>query len=100
MCAMEQMITLRQPRKLVFGNGCSRQVIEDFSGLGFSRVLIVTSGPILPLVRPLSDPLKNKGIEAAIWDAGDCEPTIEMLDAGFDASLWAGPTYRQTSHAG
>lgn len=81
---MERIITLRQPQKLVFGNGCSRQVVEDFSQLGFSRVLIMTSDPILPLVRPLSDQLKNKGIAVTIWDAGDSEPTTEMLDAGLE----------------
>lgn len=81
---MERIITLHQPRKLVFGKGCSRQVIDDFSRLGCSRVLIVTSGPVLPLVRPLSDQFKSKGIAADIWDAGDSEPTIEMLEAGLE----------------
>jgi alcohol dehydrogenase class IV len=82
--AMERIIILRQPQKLVFGNGCSEQVVEDFSRLGFSRVLIVTSDPILPLIRPLSDQLQNKGIVANVWDAGDSEPTIEMLEAGLE----------------
>jgi len=81
---MERSITLRQPQKLVFGNGCSQQVVEDFSRLGCSRVLIVTSGPILPLVRPLSDQLKNKEIAVHIWDAGDSEPTIKMLEGGLE----------------
>jgi alcohol dehydrogenase class IV len=70
---MERIIILRQPQKLVFGNGCSEQVVEDFSRLGFSRVLIVTSDPILPLIRPLSDQLQNKGIVANVWDAGDMQ---------------------------
>jgi alcohol dehydrogenase class IV len=81
---MERIITLRQPQKLVFGNGCSEQLVEDFSMLGFSRALIVTSGPILPLIKPLSDQLKNKGMAVTVWDAGDSEPTIEMLEAGLE----------------
>ncbi len=81
---MERILILRQPQKLVFGNGCSEQVIEDFTGLGCNRVLIVTSDPILPLVKPLSDQLKNNGIAVTVWDAGDREPTMEMLEAGLE----------------
>jgi alcohol dehydrogenase len=81
---MERIITLRQPPKLVFGNGCSEQLVDDFSRLGFSKVLIVTSNPVVPLVRPLSDQLKTKGIAVHIWDEGDGEPTIEMLEAGLE----------------
>lgn len=54
--------------------------------LGRSRVLIVTSNPIVPLARPLSDQLKSKGMAVTIWDAGDSEPTIEMLEAGLETS--------------
>jgi alcohol dehydrogenase class IV len=85
MRAIERIITLRQPRKLVFGNGCSNQVIEDLSRRGCSSVLIVTSEPIVPLVRPLSNQLESKGIAVNICDAGDCEPTMEMLEAGLEA---------------
>ena len=81
---MEKMITLRQPPKLVFGNGCSQQLAEDLSGLGRSRVLIVTSNPVMPIVSPLSEQLKSKGITVTAWDAGDSEPTIAMLDAGVE----------------
>lgn len=81
---MESIITLRQPQKLVFGNGCSEQVVEDLSRLVCSRVLIVTSTPMLPLVRPLSDQLKKKRIVADVWQAGDSEPTIEMLEEGLE----------------
>jgi alcohol dehydrogenase len=48
--------------------------------------LIVTSGPVVPLVMPLSAQLKNKGIAANVWDAGNSEPTIEMLEAGLKTS--------------
>lgn len=82
---MERIIILRQPQKLVFGNGCSEQVMEDFSRLGFSRALVVTSTPIMPLVNPIVDQLKKEGIAVHIWDAGDGEPTIEMLEAGLQA---------------
>ncbi len=82
--AMERSVTLRQPQKLVFGNGCSEQVAEDLSCLGCSRVLIVTSEPIVPLVMPLVEQFKNKGIPANVWQAGDREPTIEMLEEGLE----------------
>ena len=81
---MESIITLRQPQKLVFGNGCSEQIIEDLSRLGCRQVLIVTSDPIAALVRPLADQLRNNGVAVTVWDAGDCEPTIEMLEAGLE----------------
>ena len=81
---MEKIVILRQPQKLVFGNGCSEQIIRDIPRLGISRVLIVTSKPIMPFVQPLSDQLKNEGIAVTVWDTSDCEPTIEMLEAGLE----------------
>ena len=78
------MIVLRQPQKLVFGNGSSQQIVEDFAGLGLARVLVVTSKPIEPLVEPVCEQLKLKGIAIEVWDASDGEPTIEMLEAGID----------------
>ena len=81
---MDRMLILRQPQKLVFGNGCSEQVVEDFSKLGCRRVLVVTSDPILPLVEPLSDQFKKRGVAVTVWEAGDREPTIEMLEDGLE----------------
>ena len=79
------MIILRQPQKLVFGNGCSEQLIEDFLRLGLRKVLIVTSDAIVPLANPLAEKLKNKGVAVSMWKANDGEPTIEMLEAGLEA---------------
>lgn len=81
---MERSLTLRQPQKLVFGNGYSEQVIEDLSYLVCSRVLIVTSEPIVLLVTPLSEQFENKGITANVWQAGDSEPTVEILEEGLE----------------
>lgn len=82
---MERTIILRQPAKLVFGNGCSEQLADDLSRLGRSKVLLVTSNPVMPLVRPLSDQLHNKGMSVTVWQTNDSEPTIEMLEAGLEA---------------
>lgn len=81
---MERVLTLRQPRKLVFGDGCSEQLVEDLSRMDCHRVLIVTSAPVVPLVQPLADRLKNSGPAVRIWEAADCEPTIAMLEAGLE----------------
>jgi alcohol dehydrogenase class IV len=81
---MERIIVLRQPQKLVFGNGCSEQVVEDLVQAGLDRVLIVTSGPVVPPAEPLADRLRGNGRAVRIWQADDGEPTIEMLEAGLE----------------
>lgn len=82
---MKRIITLRLPRKLVFGNGCSEQIAEDISGLGCRRVMFVTSDPVLPLAFPLAERLKGSGVDVTLWRAEACEPNLEMLEIGIEA---------------
>ena len=75
-----RIITVYQTKKLVFGNGCAAQFVEDVATIGLRRAFIVTAPPILPLVEPLVDSLKKKGIGVSVWDAISSEPTIAMFE--------------------
>lgn len=81
---MEGIITLRQPRQLVFGNGCSEQIVHDIPGLGLKRAMIVTSAPVHGLVLPLCEKLKERGIQVTVSNVLDREPTLEMAASGIE----------------
>ena len=72
-------IVIRQPKTLVFGNGCSSQFVDDLAETDLNNAFIVTAPPILPLVEPLKDSLKEQGISVSIWDEITTEPTISMF---------------------
>jgi alcohol dehydrogenase class IV len=75
-----RIIVIQQPRRLVFGNGCVSQFVEDFAASGLRKAFIITAPPILPHVEPLIDSLKKKGTTVSIWDAISSEPTIDMFE--------------------
>jgi len=91
-------ITLLQPQRIVFGNGCAPQCAEFLTGLGVKRVLIVSSTPVIPTLREVIDALKNAGVEAVFAPPVDREPTRGMFEAvlpivnqrGVDAVLGIG----------
>ena len=73
-------VSIQQPRKLVFGNGCVSQFVEDFVATGLRKAFIVTTPPIMPLVEPLIDSLKKSGITTSIWDDILSEPDVGMFE--------------------
>jgi alcohol dehydrogenase class IV len=42
------IVTLLQPARIVFGNGCAPQCAEYLAQRGVKRVLLVSSSPVLP----------------------------------------------------
>jgi alcohol dehydrogenase class IV len=42
------IVTLLQPPRIVFGNGCAPQCAEFLAQRGVKRVLLVSSTPVLP----------------------------------------------------
>jgi len=73
-------IIIQQPRRLVFGDGCVSQFVTDFATTGLRRPLIVTTPPVLPLVKPLIDSLKKSGMSVSVWAGIVREPDVKMFD--------------------
>ncbi|HLZ55139.1 MAG TPA: iron-containing alcohol dehydrogenase [Verrucomicrobiae bacterium] len=75
------IITLLQPPRLVFGNGCAPQCAGFFAQRGCGRVLLVTGSPVLPLLGAVTDALKNSGVKIVMAPAVDQEPTLSLFEA-------------------
>ncbi|MCB9210440.1 MAG: iron-containing alcohol dehydrogenase [Ignavibacteriales bacterium] len=73
-------INLLSPKKVVFGNGCSEQFTKDFISLGYKKVLIITTPPILQLIDNMLTSFKLSGIEYRVLDSIINEPTKEDLN--------------------
>jgi alcohol dehydrogenase class IV len=85
------MITLLQPKRIVFGEGCAAQCVDDLLALGLSRAFIVTSPPIVGLVEPLADALKKGGVSVTIYSEIATEPAIATFEAAVKAAREAEP---------
>ena len=73
------LITLLQPPRLVFGNGCSAQCAEHLAGLGLHRVLVVTSTPVLDTLGEFMGHLSAAGAEVTVFSEINSEPTVRMF---------------------
>jgi alcohol dehydrogenase class IV len=72
-------ITLLQPSRLVFGNGCASQCAELLLARGLRRVLVVSSTPVLPQIAPLLDSLRKAGCDVLSAPPIDQEPNRAMF---------------------
>ena len=73
-------ITLLQPPRLVFGNGCASQCVELFASRGLRRVLLVSSSPVLPQIGFLTGALRQAGCDVVRSRPVDCEPTTALFE--------------------
>ncbi len=74
-------ITLLQPSRIVFGNGCAPQCADHLAPTGLRRVLLVSSAPVLPALDEVRDALTKRGIEIVQSPPVNREPTCAMFDA-------------------
>ena len=74
-------ITLLQPPRIVFGNGCAPQCAEFLAQRGVKRVLLVSSTPVLPALVEVKAALKKSGVEIVSAPPVDCEPTRELFES-------------------
>jgi alcohol dehydrogenase class IV len=74
-------ITLLQPPRMIFGNGCAPQCAELLAQRGCRRALIVSSTPVLPTLGPVLDALTKAGIAVVQAPPVDREPTCMMFEA-------------------
>ncbi|HEY1790539.1 MAG TPA: iron-containing alcohol dehydrogenase, partial [Verrucomicrobiae bacterium] len=70
------IITLLQPQRIVFGDGCSPQCAEFLAQQGRKRVLLVTAAAILPFLDDLRSAFKKANLEVIIAPFFTAEPTI------------------------
>jgi alcohol dehydrogenase class IV len=75
------IVTLVQPPRIVFGNGCAPQCAEFLAQRGVKRALLVSSTPILPTLGDVTEALKKSGIEIVQSPSVDSEPTRAIFEA-------------------
>jgi alcohol dehydrogenase class IV len=75
------IVTLLQPPRIMFGDGCAVNCVGLLAERGFRRVLLVTSTPVLKIIRPLLDALAQADLSVIQSPPVDHEPTIAMFEA-------------------
>lgn len=73
-------ITLLQPPRIVFGNGCASQCAEFLAQRGVRRVLLVSSTPVLPGLVEMKASLQESGVEIIQAPPVDREPTRGLFE--------------------
>jgi alcohol dehydrogenase class IV len=79
-------ITLLQPPRIVFGNGCAPQCADWLAQRGVQRILLVSSDPVLPLLGALTEALKQHNIEIVRSAPVNREPTRELFETILQAA--------------
>ena len=73
-------ITLLQPPRIGFGNGCAPQCADHLAALGTKRVLVVSSTPVLPTIGAVLTALDAAGVTAIHASCVDHEPTCGLFE--------------------
>lgn len=73
-------ITLLQPPRVVFGNGCAQNCVELFVQRGLRRVLLVTSKSVRPQISFLVEALHQAGCEVVASQPVPPEPTRAFFE--------------------
>jgi alcohol dehydrogenase len=74
------VVTLLQPPRIVFGNGCAPNCVELLAQCGRRRVLVVTSTPVLPQLGFLFEALNRAGCVIILSPPVDQEPTLAIFE--------------------
>jgi alcohol dehydrogenase class IV len=73
-------ITLIQPVRIVFGDGCAPQCAEFLAQRGVRRVLLVSSTPVLPTLGGLLEVLSKASVAVVQSPLVDREPTCRAVE--------------------
>ncbi|MEY4387153.1 MAG: hypothetical protein RLY20_2436 [Verrucomicrobiota bacterium] len=73
-------ITLLQPGRILFGNGCVADFVTHLSQRGLKNVFIVTSSAVLDSCRGVFSAIEAAGIKARIYSKIDAEPSVKMFE--------------------
>ena len=74
------LITLLQPQRIVFGNGCAIQSAEFLAQRGAKRVLLVTSKSVRPQIEFILEALEKTGAEIIESKFIPAEPTLIFFE--------------------
>ena len=74
------VVTLLQPPRIVFGNGCAPNCVELLAQRRLRRVLVVTSTPVLPQLGFLFEALNHAGCVIITSPPVDQEPTVAIFE--------------------
>jgi alcohol dehydrogenase class IV len=94
--AMQEILKISFPGKLVFGKGTLEQLPEEITALSANRVLIVTISPLLNQLSALIAKLEAGGVKVTVNTSINNEPSFadvqQMLDEvkGFNPDVVAG----------
>jgi alcohol dehydrogenase class IV len=74
------------PPTLITGSGSSEKVGEETKKLGVKKALIVTDAVMtkIGVVEPIKKNLADKGIQVALFDTVNTEPTVDYVLEGVD----------------
>ena len=73
-------ITLLQPPRVVFGNGCAKSCVEIFAQRGAKRIFLVTSKSVRSQIEFLVEALKKSGSEVVEIKFVSPEPTLNFFE--------------------
>ncbi|HYG22213.1 MAG TPA: iron-containing alcohol dehydrogenase [Verrucomicrobiae bacterium] len=74
------IVTLLQPPRIVVGNGCAPQCARVLAEAGGRRVLLVSSSPVIPTLKPVLDALAGESIQTVMSPAVDREPDRALFN--------------------
>lgn len=84
-------ITLLQPGRILFGNGCTTALVEDLKARGFKQAFVVTSSAVLKAAGDVLQQLEQAGIRCTIYSSINTEPDGWMFHACLAAAREAKP---------
>lgn len=74
-------ITLLQPPRIDFGNGCAPKCAEYLVQRGIKQVTVVSSTRVLPTIKPILESLNGHGISYVHSPPVDFEPTRQLFES-------------------
>lgn len=80
------VVTLLQPPRVIFGNGCAPQCAEYLAQRGVKRALLVSSTPVLPTLGEIIAALEKNKIEIIRSSPVDREPARAMFETILQAA--------------
>jgi alcohol dehydrogenase class IV len=84
-------ITLLQPGRLLFGNGCVTDFVEHLRGRGSQRAFVVTSSAVLGAAADVLRQLEAAGVRCTVYSEINTEPSVRMFEACLAAARAAQP---------
>lgn len=72
-------ITLLQPKRILFGNGCAAEFVQHLSSLGLQNILVVTSPTVLLRCAETLAAIQQTVKRAAVYSHINAEPTVRRF---------------------